>query len=150
MRKMYKGRDVKLFVLGKEVTGFERVTVHFRAALEKPPAHVEFQPFGKPGKKKKQSARSRRADPRLLEEVRSRPCLACLPGAQRSPTDVDHITTVGAGGGDHPDNLWPLCRDHHIERHSRGLCHMALVYPGCHAWLEEHGRLEEIIARRLK
>jgi len=35
--------------------------------------------------------------------------------------DLDHIKTRGAGGSDHPTNLWPLCRKHHTMRHSMGL-----------------------------
>jgi len=33
----------------------------------------------------------------------------------------DHITSVGAGGSDEPQNLQPLCRNHHIERHRIGI-----------------------------
>lgn len=105
----------------------------------------------KPGpKKKKVSSRKRRGDPALLAEVRSMPCVACPTGKQVGPSDPDHITTVGAGGKDLPNNLWPLCRSHHIERGNRGLVYMADTYPGCSEWLEDNGRLEEILSRRIK
>lgn len=61
---------------------------------------------------------SRIIDLKNVKEVKAMPCLVCkTPG----PNDCDHIRTRGAGGGDEVTNLWPLCRYHHVERHSMGL-----------------------------
>jgi len=38
----------------------------------------------------------------------------------KSPVDVDHWKTRGSGGGDDLENLSPLCRKCHIEKHSLG------------------------------
>lgn len=81
-------------------------------------------------------------DEDLLDDVRSLPCIACEPGEQRSQTDPDHLTTRGAGGGDTDVNCWPLCRDHHRERHAKGLRHMFTKYPSCRYWLELAGRTD--------
>lgn len=44
-------------------------------------------------------------------------CLVC----GQFPTDVDHIKTRGSGGSNDWFNVWPLCRNHHTEKHSLGL-----------------------------
>lgn len=51
----------------------------------------------------------------FINFIRTQPCVIC--GAL--PVDADHIKTRGAGGGD--DQVWPLCRLHHTERHSMGI-----------------------------
>lgn len=76
---------------------------------------------------------------KLLKEVRARACQACgIPG----PSDCDHITTRGAGGKDTPENCWPLCRYHHMERHRKGLGYMAKRYAGCYAFLISNRRAD--------
>lgn len=82
--------------------------------------------------------RRRFVDHELLETVRELRCLAC----GRTPCDPDHVTTRGAGGDDVAVNVWPLCREHHSERHMKGLNHMAKKYPACMHWLELAGRLD--------
>lgn len=52
----------------------------------------------------------------LFRSVRNAQCIAC--GA--SPSDVCHIRSRGAGGGDQEWNLISLCRGHHISHHSIG------------------------------
>lgn len=52
-----------------------------------------------------------------LSLVKSLSCFVC--GSK--PVDVDHIRTQGAGGGDDLSNLQALCREHHTEKHSRGI-----------------------------
>ena len=52
-----------------------------------------------------------------LDLIRAMPCAVC--GA--TPSDPDHLKTVGAGGGDELSNLTPLCRRHHTERHAIGV-----------------------------
>ncbi len=37
------------------------------------------------------------------------------------PVDPAHIRSRGAGGGDEPDNVIPLCRACHSEQHQMGL-----------------------------
>lgn len=53
-----------------------------------------------------------------LKRIRALPCFVC--GAS-PPNDPDHLQSVGAGGGDHLENLNALCRPHHVERHTIGL-----------------------------
>lgn len=71
-------------------------------------------------------------DQDLLDFVKTLPCICCL----KIPSDPDHVTTRGAGGGDTADNVWPLCREHHNERHNKGLSHMVNKYASCLTWLE--------------
>lgn len=82
----------------------------------------------------------------LLATVRGLTCLACGPGRQREPTEPDHVTTRGAGGGDLYNNVWPLCAEHHRERHRRGLGHMIKTYGACRHWIELAERTD-ILAR---
>lgn len=85
----------------------------------------------------------------FLDFVKTLPCIAC---ARRPPSDPDHITTRGAGGQDVAVNVWPLCREHHVERHAQGLKHMIDKYPSCKDWLERAGRQDvfDRIERKLK
>ena len=55
-------------------------------------------------------------DPKLLKEIRTRPCLAC----GHSPSDAAHVKSKGSGGDDVELNLLPLCRIHHAEQHKVG------------------------------
>ena len=52
-------------------------------------------------------------------------------------TDLDHVKTRGAGGGDEEGNLMPLCRKHHVERHKIGVQSMAKKYKHYKKWLDE-------------
>jgi hypothetical protein len=106
----------------------------------------------------------------LLHFAKMIPCLACVQefawqhGDQRARnkfhealwnqietaepaclSDPDHVTSRGAGGDDVAENVWTLCRRHHVERHNEGPRHMALKYPvlmplagsrGTHGYLE--------------
>ncbi len=75
----------------------------------------------------------------ILKKIRAKPCVACgKPG----PSDPDHIKTRGSGGDDSEDNLWPLCRMHHVVRHAKGLGYMIEMFPSCKKWLEDHGRID--------
>lgn len=78
----------------------------------------------------------------LLDFVKTLPCIVC----RTVPSDPDHVTTRGAGGGDEAVNVWPLCREHHNERHNQGLPHMIRKYRSCEVWLtlaERHDVLEK-------
>lgn len=66
-------------------------------------------------------------------------------------SDADHLTTRGAGGDDSWDNVWPLCRKHHQERHFYGVGWMVLHYEMCGRWLELNGRqdiLDRVLLRK--
>jgi 5-methylcytosine-specific restriction endonuclease McrA len=56
-------------------------------------------------------------DARLKRQLREHGCMRC--GSK--PCDIDHLRSVGAGGDDSPNNIWPLCRNCHILRHQMGL-----------------------------
>jgi len=60
--------------------------------------------------------RKRKKDEKLLNEVRSKPCLVC----NKIPAYPHHIRSRGAGGPDEPWNLIPLCQKHHSEWHQEG------------------------------
>jgi len=62
------------------------------------------------------------------------------------PSDPDHVTSRGAGGSDVAENVWPLCREHHVERHAKGIGHMIRTYPGCRIWLE-HAEREDVLTK---
>lgn len=77
-----------------------------------------------------------------LAICRAQRCLVCteLGEAQSYPTEVDHITTRGAGGSDEQDNIWPLCVAHHRERHSSGILTVIRKYQSLRMYLEIMGR----------
>lgn len=84
-------------------------------------------------------------DPELLATFRTFPCLAC--GTQ--PSEAHHITTRGAGGGDVPENLMPLCTYHHREWHDQGPGYMINGYSRIRGWLEHWSR-DDVLARSKK
>jgi hypothetical protein len=57
-------------------------------------------------------------DEKTLEAFRNRPCDVCR---NPPPSDPAHIQTVKSGGPDTPDNLFSLCRKHHVEQHKIGI-----------------------------
>lgn len=71
----------------------------------------------------------------LLKHIRNLPCSAC----GKYICDAAHIRSKGAGGGDLLTNLIPLCRQHHIEQHSKGFVYMWNTYPSIKRVLEEKG-----------
>lgn len=81
-------------------------------------------------------------DQYLLDFVKTLPCIICL----KIPSDPDHVTTRGAGGGDTANNVWPLCREHHNERHNKGLSYMIEKYSSCTTWLQLADR-QDILLR---
>lgn len=94
-------------------------------------------------------------DQKYLNYVKTLPCL-CFNGldskyrCNSGPVDPDHITSRGAGGGDTPDNVWPLCRTHHNLRHARGLPYITERYPKLKKWLLENKRYDilDLIERK--
>mgnify|MGYP001570931005 CR=1 FL=1 len=75
----------------------------------------------------------------LIKQIKEREvCVVCL----KTPVDLDHITTVGAGGGDTYSNLMPLCRLDHSTRHSKGIKHMIEKYPRYKDWLIRNERFD--------
>lgn len=53
-----------------------------------------------------------------LELIKDMPCMICM---KHGPSDVDHWRTRGAGGKNDLQNLSPLCRLHHREKHDQGI-----------------------------
>lgn len=88
----------------------------------------------------------RKSDPKLLEEVRGIPCLACLSRA-RTRAQVDewlesgsrshphHVISKKSGGPDLAANIMALCPGHHQMVHSRGLTYMADNFQVIQSWL---------------
>lgn len=90
------------------------------------------------------------ADRNLLDAVKNMPCLCCH---RPPPSDPDHVTSRGAGGDDSESNVWPLCRKHHTERHSKGIVYMVDTYPRLKDWLHKMKRwdvLNMIENKRMK
>lgn len=79
--------------------------------------------------------RKRIVDRELLDSVSELPCLVCK---KAGPSDPDHIKTRGAGGGDTKSNVWPLCRQHHTERHTIGLNRFMLKYSITLTWIKDN------------
>jgi 5-methylcytosine-specific restriction endonuclease McrA len=81
-------------------------------------------------------------DEKYLKKVREQPCLVCLELQERQdyPTEADHITSRGAGGGDDHGNVWPLCTKHHRQRHDRGLPEMVRRFRSLRIFLRIMGR----------
>ena len=86
-------------------------------------------------------------DPELLALIRTLPCIACKPGSQVFNTEAHHVTTRGAGGHDVPENLIPLCSQHHHEWHLN-TGKMIRKYPSVEHWLLLADR-EDVLARLL-
>ena len=76
-------------------------------------------------------------DLKLLRAIRELPCLAC-DGAQQTETEPDHVKTRGSGGNDSAENVWPLCRQHHCDRHLKGLRYMTENFEKCFDWMKEN------------
>ena len=51
---------------------------------------------------------------KLFQKIRNSKCLACGIGV----SDVAHVRSRGAGGGDQDWNVIPLCRFHHRLQHT--------------------------------
>lgn len=61
--------------------------------------------------------KKRKKDKPLLKKYHGMTCVIC----GKTPCDPDHIVTKGSGGPDEDFNIWPLCRQHHTERHELGI-----------------------------
>lgn len=73
-----------------------------------------------------------------IKLVQDRPCVCC----NAHPSDAHHLTTKGAGGGDHINNLINLCRKHHTEIHKIGLKKMCWKFPKIKEWLVQNKRFD--------
>ena len=63
-------------------------------------------------------------DKTLAKLYKGNPCIIC-----KNPGEGDHILAYkGHGNLDVPENIWPLCRWHHIQKHSMGLSRFAEKY----------------------
>ena len=78
---------------------------------------------------------SRIRDRALLDKFKTLPCVVCGD----RPTDPAHIRSRGAGGGDIPANLAPLCRRHHSMQHALGSLSFSNKFPAFRYYLESLG-----------
>lgn len=82
---------------------------------------------------------------KLLDAVKKQPCVACgRVATEFMPVDPDHISTEGSGGDDVPENVWPLCREHHDMKGREGLGHMIKNFINCLIWLKKNNRFDVI------
>lgn len=56
-------------------------------------------------------------DKALAKAFRFKPCVVC--GSLKS--EGDHIKSFGSSRKEDEQNMWALCREHHIEKHTIGL-----------------------------
>lgn len=85
----------------------------------------------------------------VLETVRNLVCLACAsldPEAAREAIHdhgirchPHHLISKGAGGGDVPENILPVCFKHHSLVHAIGLGRFSQEFKVVHDWLEGAG-----------
>jgi len=79
----------------------------------------------------------------LLERCRMGVCI--IDNAQcAGPVDPEHLSTRGAGHGDTEDNVYPLCRWHHIEKGQIGIGKMVQKYRSFYEMLVSKGRHDVI------
>lgn len=97
---------------------------------------MTFPKKGKVRRKTPEQKNEHRRSKAFLASIRELACIAC---GKSGPSDPDHIATRGSGGKDTVENLWPLCRAHHRERHDHGLLHMSQKYSSCDAFLRLNG-----------
>lgn len=83
----------------------------------------------------------------LLDYLTER--LECCACSERA-SEMHHITTRGAGGGDEFTNLLPVCRQHHDHAHVKGLSDMTDKYPGVKAYLRMIKRYDDIVRKSFK
>lgn len=69
-------------------------------------------------------------------------CIIC-----NKPAELDHIRTRGSGGGDESTNLVSLCREHHTQRHAKGILWMVAHYSAYRVVLERVA--PEVLERHL-
>lgn len=74
----------------------------------------------------------------LIKSIKEQSCLIC----NKSPVDVHHLTTKGAGGDDVESNLVPICRKHHSELHQYGLGKFSWKYPRIKEFLVKMKRFD--------
>ena len=67
-------------------------------------------------------------DEDLLRWIRKLPCVFCLLEGRKQTdlTEVEHLQTKGAGGGDH-NNAVPGCAYHRELRHTKGLSALVAI-----------------------
>lgn len=86
-------------------------------------------------------------DPNFLKRIRSLRCMAC--GAE-PPSEAHHIKSRGAGGGDDPWNVLPLCPNHHTlsnqSWHVLGKESFLNLYPWIRSYIDTVRRESECIA----
>jgi 5-methylcytosine-specific restriction endonuclease McrA len=73
-------------------------------------------------------------DKKLCQSYQGRPCIICGRHGVGH-----HVKSKGSGGDDTPQNLMPLCQNHHVEVHAKGLQYFAMQYPSVKSFLEYYG-----------
>ena len=79
---------------------------------------------------------------KLLDKIKAGRCI-CQSGCYGKMTP-SHITTVGNGGGDTPDNVVAMCMNHHSEWGTIGISRFCRKYPEFLKWLEAADRWDVI------
>lgn len=64
-------------------------------------------------------------DKELVRSYHTKRCVIC----RKYAPDPAHIKTRGSGGDDVPENILPLCRNHHSEQGQKGFKYMVTKYP---------------------
>lgn len=72
--------------------------------------------------------------------VKNLPCEVCA----RTPVEVHHWVTKGAGGDDNLGNLHPLCLIHHREFHQAGVKTFWKKYGKAIQWFREKKKLPPV------
>lgn len=72
---------------------------------------------------------------KLMNSYHEMRCLVCgRPGC-----DPSHAKTRGARGDDVPENIFPVCNDHHREHGRIGIVTFAEKYPAVMKWYVKNG-----------
>lgn len=72
-----------------------------------------------PGQKRRRRVQNAMRKHPFVVFVRKLPCAVDPTGHQTTPTEFDHYPTIGAAGLH--THGWPLCTEHHVERHAIGV-----------------------------
>ena len=64
-------------------------------------------------------------DPKLMEIYRNKRCMVC---GSNNGVSGHHLKSRGSWGPDVPENLIPLCFNHHVEVHKIGLLSFSSRY----------------------
>jgi hypothetical protein len=80
-------------------------------------------------------------DETILDWARNRPCDVCRTSP---PSDPAHIQTRKSSGPDIKENLWSLCRLHHVEQGAIGIKSFAEKYGLPLKWIGSYPRRDDL------